>query len=234
MLTLRKAHERGHANYGWLNTNYTFSFANYYDPQHMGFRALRVINEDYVAPGQGFGTHGHRDMEIITYVLEGALAHKDSLGNGAQIVPGEVQRMTAGTGIQHSEFNASDSEQVHLLQIWLLPETQNLPPSYEQKAFSLVETPSDLKLVASRDGRDGSVTVHQSVDLYAAVLEPASEVVHVLQPGRHAWVQVARGQVTVNGQPMEAGDGAAISQEEKVAIATGPDHSAEFLLFDLA
>jgi redox-sensitive bicupin YhaK (pirin superfamily) len=170
MITIRKAKERGHANHGWLNTYHTFSFANYYDPKHMGFRSLRVINEDRVSPGNGFGTHGHRDMEIITYVLEGALEHKDSIGTGSVIERGDVQRMSAGTGIRHSEFNHSKTEPVHFLQIWLLPETEGLPPSYEQQNFSPAKTPGKLQLVAARDGREGAVTVHQDVDLYAAVL----------------------------------------------------------------
>jgi redox-sensitive bicupin YhaK (pirin superfamily) len=232
MLTIRKAEDRGHANHGWLNTYHTFSFANYYEPKHMGFRALRVINEDRVSPGNGFGTHGHRDMEIITYVLEGALEHKDSIGTGSVIQPGEVQRMSAGTGILHSEFNHSKSESVHFLQIWLLPEKEGLPPSYEQRNFSPAKTPGKLHLVAARDGRDAAVTVHQDVDLYAAVLEPGDRVSHSLQPQRHAWVQVARGAITLNGLSLDKGDGAAISEETDVVIEATTD--AEILLFDLA
>ena len=232
MLTIRKAEDRGHANHGWLNTYHTFSFANYYEPKHMGFRALRVINEDRVSPGNGFGTHGHRDMEIITYVLEGALEHKDSIGTGSVIQPGEVQRMSAGTGILHSEFNHSKSESVHFLQIWLLPEKEGLPPSYEQRNFSPAKTPGKLHLVAARDGRDAAVTGHQDVDLYAAVLEPGDRVSHSLQPQRHAWVQVARGAITLNGLSLDKGDGAAISEETDVVIEATTD--AEILLFDLA
>jgi hypothetical protein len=232
MLTIRKAEDRGHANHGWLNTYHTFSFANYYEPKHMGFRALRVINEDRVSPGNGFGTHGHRDMEIITYVLEGALEHKDSIGTGSVIQPGEVQRMSAGTGILHSEFNHSKTDSVHFLQIWLLPEKEGLPPSYEQRNFSPAKTPGKLHLVAARDGRDAAVTVHQDVDLYAAVLEPGDRVSHSLQSQRHAWVQVARGAITLNGLSLDKGDGAAISEETDVVIEATTD--AEILLFDLA
>ncbi|MDP8965002.1 MAG: pirin family protein [Cyanobacteriota bacterium] len=232
MITLRKAEDRGHANHGWLDSYHTFSFANYYDPKHMGFRALRVINEDRVTPGKGFGTHGHKDMEIITYVLNGAVEHKDSLGTGSVIKPGEVQRMSAGTGILHSEFNHSKTDALHLLQIWLLPETNKLPASYEQRAFAFAENPGQLLLVAAKDGREGAVTVHQDVDLYAAVLEPNQRVSHTLKPQRHAWVQVARGEVTLNGLSLEKGDGAAISEERDVVIEATTD--AEILLFDLA
>lgn len=232
MITVRKAEDRGHANHGWLNTYHTFSFANYYDPKHMGFRALRVINEDRVTPSAGFGKHGHRDMEIITYVLEGALEHKDSIGTGSVIYPGDVQRMSAGTGILHSEFNHSKTEPVHLLQIWLLPERNGIPPSYEQQNFSPAKNPGKLHLVASRDGRDGSVTVHQDVDLYAAVLQNGECISHILNPQRHAWVQVARGAITLNGLLLDTSDGAAISNETDVVIEATTD--AEFLLFDLA
>ncbi len=232
MITLRKAQERGHANHGWLDSNHTFSFANYYDPKHMGFRALRVINEDRVSPGMGFGTHGHRDMEIITYVLEGAIEHKDSIGTGSVIRPGEVQRMSAGTGIQHSEFNHSKTDPVHFLQIWLLPEREGLPPSYEQHNFSPAKTPGKLHLVAARDGREEAVTVHQDVDLYAAVLKEGDRISHSLKPQRHAWVQVARGAITLNGLALDTGDGAAISNETDVVIEGTID--AEILLFDLA
>lgn len=231
MITIRKAEDRGHANHGWLNTYHTFSFANYHNPKQMGFRALRVINEDSVSPGAGFGTHGHRDMEIITYVLKGALEHKDSLGTGSIITPGEVQRMSAGVGITHSEFNHSQTEPVHFLQIWLLPETNGLPASYEQRAFEHAQNPGKLHLVAARNGREGAVTVHQDVDLYATVLEPNQKVFHTLQPQRQAWVQVARGEVIVNGLPLIQGDGAAISEENIVVEAT---KGSEFLLFDLA
>jgi redox-sensitive bicupin YhaK (pirin superfamily) len=232
MLTLRPAAERGHADHGWLDTHHTFSFAGYYDPRHMGFRALRVINEDVVAPRGGFGTHHHEDMEIVTYVLDGALAHRDSLGNGATILPGEVQRMSAGTGIDHSEFNHSGDEPVHLLQIWILPERLGLTPSYEQRAFPLDTAKDDLLLVASRDGRDGSVTVHQDVALYAGRLAHGAKLERAIGAGRHAWVQVARGAVEVNGVALRAGDGLAASGEPKLAIAATED--AEILVFDLA
>ena len=232
MIKIRKAEDRGHANHGWLNTYHTFSFANYYDPKQMGFRALRVINEDRVSPGNGFGTHGHRDMEIITYVLEGALEHKDSIGTGSVIQPGEVQRMSAGTGIRHSEFNHSETEPVHFLQIWLLPEKEGLSPSYEQRNFSPAKTPGKLHFVAARDGQEISVTVHQDVDLYAAVLKGGGRIFHTLKPQRHAWVQVARGAITLNGLPLDTSDGAAISNETAVDIEATTD--AEILLFDLA
>jgi quercetin 2,3-dioxygenase len=232
MIAVRKSEARGHANHGWLDSYHTFSFANYYDRNYMNFRSLRVINEDVVNPGKGFGTHGHSDMEIITYVLEGALEHKDSLGTGAVIKPGEVQRMSAGTGIQHSEFNPSQTDPVHLLQIWLLPDTNGLPPSYEQRDFPLAERRGKLRLVAARDARDGAVKVHQDVDLYAAVLDKNSRVSHVLQPNRHAWIQVARGAVLLNGLTLEKGDGAAVSDEAELVMEAAED--AEFLLFDLA
>src|SRR5215813_10907972 len=231
MITRRLAQDRGHAQHGWLDSYHTFSFADYYDPRHMGFRTLRVINEDRVQPGKGFGTHPHRDMEIISYVLEGALAHKDSLGTGSVIRPGEVQRMTAGTGVTHSEFNPSRTEPVHFLQIWLLPERAGLPPSYEQRAFPTEEKQGRLRLVASPDGREGSVTIHQAVDLYASLLAPGQAVTHRLTPGRHAWVQVARGTVRLNDTALSAGDGAAASEETLLTMtATDP---AEVLLFDL-
>jgi quercetin 2,3-dioxygenase len=232
MIAVRKSEARGHANHGWLDSYHTFSFANYYDRNYMNFRSLRVINEDVVNPGKGFGTHGHSDMEIITYVLEGALEHKDSLGTGAVIKPGEVQRMSAGTGIQHSEFNPSQTDPVHLLQIWLLPDTNGLEPSYEQRDFPLAERRGKLRLVAARDARDGAVKVHQDVDLYAAVLDKNSRVSHVLQPNRHAWIQVARGAVLLNGLTLEKGDGAAVSDEAELVMEAAED--AEFLLFDLA
>jgi len=232
MLVHRPAAARGHANHGWLDSWHTFSFADYYDPQHMGFRALRVINEDFVNPGRGFGTHHHEDMEIITYVLEGELAHKDSLGNGAAIRPGEVQRMSAGTGIDHSEFNHSKDALVHLLQIWILPERRGLTPSYEQKVFPIEQTQNGLLLVAARDGRDGAVTVHQDVALYAGKLAAGARIEHALAPGRHAWLQVARGSVEVSGQKLRAGDGLAASDEAELAISASDD--AEVLLFDLA
>ena len=232
MITVRKSAARGHTNRGWLDSYHTFSFADYYDPNYMNFRSLRVINEDVVSPGKGFGTHGHSDMEIITYVLEGVLEHKDSLGTGATIKPGEVQRMSAGTGIQHSEFNHSQTDPVHLLQIWLLPDTNDLPPSYEQRDFPVAERRGKLRLVAARDARDGAVKVHQDVDLYAAVLDEKSRVSHALGLNRHAWVQVARGSVLLNGLALENGDGAAVSGESELIVEATAD--AEFLLFDLA
>jgi redox-sensitive bicupin YhaK (pirin superfamily) len=232
MITLRPSNERGHANFGWLDTYHTFSFGNYLDPEHMGFRSLRVINEDVVQPGQGFGTHPHRDMEIVTYVLEGALEHKDSMGNGSVIRPGDVQRMTAGTGVTHSEFNALKTEPVHLLQIWILPERNGLTPDYEQRAFDLDARRGQRVLIAARDGRDGAVTVHQNVDLFAAKLDPAQKLARDLKSGRHAWVQVARGEISLSGIPMKAGDGAAASKEKRLEISAAD--SAEILLFDLA
>ncbi|NJS12881.1 MAG: pirin family protein [Microcoleus sp. CSU_2_2] len=232
MIAIRKSEARGHANHGWLDSYHTFSFANYYDQNHMNFRSLRVINEDIINPGKGFGTHGHRDMEIITYVLAGALEHKDSLGTGAVIKPGEVQRMSAGTGIQHSEFNHSKTDPVHLLQIWLLPDTNGLSPSYEQQDFPVAERHGKLRLVAARDARYGAVKIHQDVDLYAAVLDKSSRVAHTLQANRHAWLQVARGSVLLNGWLLEKGDGAAVSDESELVVEATED--AEILLFDLA
>jgi redox-sensitive bicupin YhaK (pirin superfamily) len=232
MITIRPADQRGHADHGWLNTYHTFSFANYYDPAHMGFRSLRVINEDRVQGGQGFGTHSHRDMEILTYVLEGALEHNDSMNNGSIIFPGDVQRMTAGTGVAHSEYNHSDTEPVHFLQIWLMPEKSGIIPGYEQRTFLDEEKRGKLKLIGARDGRDEAVTIHQDVSLYSAVLEPGEKVSHDLTDGRHAWLQVARGAVTLNGTQLRQGDGAAISDEKTLEIeATEP---TEILLFDLA
>lgn len=233
MITIRPAQERGAANFGWLDSRHTFSFGNYYDPHHMGFADLRVINEDKVTPGKGFGTHGHRDMEIISYVLEGALEHKDSIGTGSVIRPGDVQRMSAGTGIQHSEFNASNTDPVHFLQIWLLPEKKGIEPGYEQKNFSEAEKRGTLRLMGSRDGRDGSITIHQNVDLYASVLSEGEAVDHTLPEGRVAWVQVARGAVQLNGHTLTAGDGAAISEESQITLQ-GAAESAEVLLFDMA
>ncbi|MBI4255045.1 MAG: pirin family protein [Candidatus Rokubacteria bacterium] len=232
MLTVRRAGERGHFDHGWLDTRHTFSFADYHDPGWMGFRGLRVINEDRVQPGAGFPTHGHRDMEILSYVLEGALEHRDSLGTGSVIRPGDVQRMSAGTGVMHSEFNASATEPVHFLQIWILPERRGLPPGYEQKRFSPEDTRGRLRLVAARDGADGAVTLHADARVYAALLEPGREVVHALAGGRHAWVQVARGAARVNGGALGAGDGAAVSDEPAVVLAGR--EPAEVLLFDLA
>jgi redox-sensitive bicupin YhaK (pirin superfamily) len=232
MIRVRRASERGHFDHGWLDTHHSFSFARYHDPRHMGFRALRVINEDRVAPGRGFGTHPHEDMEIVTYVLSGALAHRDSLGTGSTIRPGELQRMTAGTGITHSEFNPSEAEPVHLYQIWLLPEREGLEPSYEQQAFPEEERRDRLRLAASPDGRDGSLSIRQDARLYLTSLEGGREVSHELTPGRHAWVQVLRGGVALNGLAITAGDGAAVSDESALAIrAEGP---SEVLLFDLA
>lgn len=231
MINIRRAADRGHFDHGWLDTYHTFSFGDYYDPAHMGFRQLRVINEDRVHPGRGFATHGHQDMEIMTYVLDGALAHKDSMGNGSVIRPGDVQRMSAGTGVTHSEYNHSKSEPVHLLQIWILPERRGSEPSYEQKAFPEGERSDTLRLIASRDGRDGSVTIHQNVDVYATILTQVKSVRHELRPGRHAWVQVARGNVTLNGQALQQSDGAAVSLESTLDIA--PQGPAEILLFDL-
>ncbi len=232
MFTIRKADQRGHADHGWLNTYHTFSFADYYDPEHMGFRNLRVINEDRVQPGEGFPTHPHRDMEIITYVLEGALEHKDSMGNGSVIVPGEVQRMSAGTGITHSEFNHSRSEMVHFLQIWILPVRDGVKPGYEQKFYTDEEKRGKWRLIASADGRDNSVTIHQDVNLYAALLEAGEEIVHVIPQKRHVWLQVLRGQVVVNGHKMSHGDGLAVSREERLTVSA--DIPAEVLLFDLS
>jgi quercetin 2,3-dioxygenase len=231
MITVRKSSERGHFNFGWLDTYHTFSFGEYYDPRHMGFRSLRVINEDFVAPGAGFPTHGHRDMEIVTYVLEGGLAHRDSMGNGSTIRPGDVQRMSAGTGVRHSEFNDSEEERVHLLQIWILPAEAGTEPGYEEKKFEDDEKRNRLRVVASPDGRDGSVRVRQDADIYAALLEDGREVSHELRPGRHSWLQVARGAVELNGRRLEQGDGAAASGEARLNI-TGRG-SAEVLLFDL-
>ncbi|PYU08915.1 MAG: quercetin 2,3-dioxygenase [Acidobacteria bacterium] len=232
MLAIRRSQERGHANHGWLDTHYTFSFSDYYDPEHVHFRTLRVINDDRVAGGGGFPMHPHRDMEIVTYVLEGGLEHRDSMGNGSVIRPGDVQRMSAGTGVTHSEFNASKTEPVHLLQIWMFPERKGIKPSYEQKAFSEADKRSRLRLVASPDGRDGSVTIHQDNEMYATVLRKGETVRHELKPERHAWVQVARGSVKLNGQELAEGDGAAISEEKAIELAGVKD--AELLLFDLA
>lgn len=232
MITLRPANERGHANHGWLDTRYTFSFSDYYDPRQMGFRDLRVINEDQIAPGQGFGAHGHRDMEILTYVMAGQLAHRDSMGNGEAIHPHEWQRMSAGTGVRHSEFNASQSDPLHLYQIWILPETEGIKPGYEQKIFAPEEKAGALKLVASRDGRDGSLTIHQNASVYNALLRSGEAVEHRLDAGRHAWLQVVKGAVELNGNKMNAGDGAAISEEPSLDIKASAD--AEIVLFDLA
>ena len=232
MISIRKAEDRGHFDHGWLDTRHTFSFADYHDPKFVGFRTLRVINEDRVQPGQGFGTHPHRDMEIISYVLEGALAHEDSMGNGSAIRPGDVQRMTAGTGVLHSEFNHSKGEVVHFLQIWIRPDRQGLEPGYEQKSFPAEEKRGRLRLVASPDGRDGSVAIHQDVRLYVTLLRPGEEVAHPLDAGRHAWVQMARGEVDLDGERLRAGDGVAVSGEKAVTLRGRSD--AEALVFDLA
>jgi redox-sensitive bicupin YhaK (pirin superfamily) len=231
MIQVRKAAERGHFGHGWLDTYHTFSFADYFDPAHMGFRSLRVINEDRVQPGQGFGMHGHRDMEIITYVLEGALEHRDSLGNGSVLRPGELQHMTAGTGVRHSEFNPSEREQVHLYQIWIIPERQGLRPSYEQRGFPHEERQGRLRLVASPDGRDGSLAIRQDAEIYLSSLGETEQVTHKLEPGRHAWLQVLRGAVQVNGFSLVAGDGVAVSDEP--TLAAGATEPSEIMLFDL-
>lgn len=232
MIRIRKANDRGHADHGWLNTYHTFSFAGYYDPSFMGFRKLRVINEDRVEPGAGFPTHPHRDMEIITYILDGALAHRDSMGNGSVISGGEVQRMSAGTGITHSECNASKKQMVHFFQIWILPAQAGMTPGYEQKYFPVEEKDGRLRLIGSPDGRDGSVMIGQDVNLYAALVRRGGVVLHSLPRGRYAWLQVARGSVEVNGTLLGPGDGAAVSGEDVLRMA-GVDE-AEFLLFDLA
>jgi len=231
-IVLRPSAERGHAHHGWLDTHHTFSFAHYYDPRHMGYRDLRVINEDVIEPGTGFGTHGHRDMEIVTYIVEGALEHRDSTGKRAVIRRGEVQRMTAGTGIQHSEVNASASEPVKLLQIWLLPDREGLKPGYEQTMFAETARHNRLTLLAAPDGRDGALSIHQDVDLYGALLDAGHAVELPLRPGRGAWVQVVAGQVETEGRKLSAGDGAAIEGTDTVRLSALAD--SEFLLFDLA
>src|SRR5215468_4967179 len=232
MITVRRAGERGIANHGWLDSRHSFSFGHYYDPKHMGFGPLRVINEDRVRPGGGFDTHGHRDMEIISYVLEGALEHRDSIGTGSVIRPGDVQRMSAGSGIRHSEYNHSTDEPVHFLQIWLLPDEEGLTPSYEQKTFADGDKQGRLRLVASRDGRAGSVRIHQDAGLYASLLDKDEEVKHTLAAGRRGWIQVVRGGVELNGKGLRAGDGAAASDLPTLAVKATADGS-EFLLFDL-
>ena len=231
MMTIRRAEDRGHADHGWLDSHHTFSFADYYDPAHMGFRALRVINEDRIQGGQGFGTHPHRDMEIISYVLEGGIEHRDSMGTGSVIRPDEVQRMSAGTGVTHSEFNASKSETAHFLQIWLQPSARGIKPSYEQKAFPKAEKAGRLRVVAAPDGRDGSVTIHTDAVVYAGLFENGEAAELPLPPGRQAWVQVARGNVRVNGRDLKAGDGAAISEEPRVKVEGAG--GGEVLVFDL-
>ena len=232
MITIRRAKDRGHANHGWLDSHHTFSFADYYDPEHMGFRALRVINDDRVKGGNGFGSHPHRDMEIISYVLEGALAHKDSTGTGAVIKPGDVQRMSAGSGVAHSEYNASKTETVHFLQIWLLPDKRGIEPSYEQKTFTDADKRGRLRLVAARDARDGAVKIHTDASLYAGLFAAGESAELALASGRHAWVQVARGEVKVNGNVVKDGDGVAFTDEAKVIVEGTAD--GEVLVFDLA
>ena len=231
MLSIRRSNERGHAQHGWLDSFHSFSFADYYDPEHMGFGALRVINEDRVRPGQGFGTHGHRDMEIISYVLEGGLAHKDSMGNGSVIRPGDVQRMSAGTGVMHSEFNASDKEGVHFLQIWIEPSKRGVKPGYEEKRFDAESKRGQLRLVASPDGADGSVTINQDARLFAALLDGSDQVDHELAPGRRAYLHVIRGEIEANGEKLGAGDALKVSGESRVRLAGA--RGAEVLLFDL-
>ncbi len=232
MLELRKAGDRGHANHGWLDSFHSFSFADYYDPAHMGFGALRVINEDRIQPGKGFGTHGHRDMEIISYVLEGALAHKDSMGNGSSIVPGDVQRMSAGKGVLHSEYNHAADSVTHFLQIWIEPDVTGIPPSYEQTHFDAASRRGRLRLVASPDGREGSVRIHQDAYVYAALLDGAERAAQALAGGRRAYVHAARGNVTVNGQPLAAGDALKATDTAEIVLENGD--KAEVLLFDLA
>ena len=232
MIQIRPSRERGHYDHGWLDTYHTFSFADYYDANYTQFRALRVMNEDRVAPGQGFGTHPHHDMEIVTYVLEGALEHRDSMGNGEVLRPGEFQRMSAGTGITHSEFNPSAAESVHLYQMWLLPSRTGLEPSYEQKTFPIEERCNQLRLVASPDAAEGSLLIHQDARIFLSNIDEAEEVQHELAPERHAWLQVLRGGVELNGQPLEAGDGAAVSSEASLTLRARTP--AEILLFDLA
>jgi len=231
MIALRKSSDRGHADHGWLQSDHTFSFADYYDPQEMGWGPLRVINEDRVQPGKGFGTHGHRDMEIISYVLSGQLQHKDSMGNGTVIRPGDVQRMSAGTGVQHSEFNPSPTAPVHFLQIWIQPEMRGIAPGYEEKHFAPEDKQGRLRLVASRDGREGSVTIHQDADLFASLLSPQEQVSHRIAAGRLAYVHLVKGAVRVNGIALKTGDAAKIEAEESLEITA--DEDSELLLFDL-
>jgi quercetin 2,3-dioxygenase len=232
MIRIRRADDRGRTELGWLDSRHTFSFGDYRDPAHAGFRSLRVLNDDRVAPGSGFGTHGHRDMEILSYVLDGALEHRDSMGNGSVIRPGDVQRMTAGTGVSHSEFNPSPDEAVHLLQIWILPSAKKLAPGYEQKFFSDEERTGRLRLIASEDGSEGSVRIHQDARLYAAIIDAGDTLTHELKADRYGWLQVARGSVGLNDLELKQGDGAAISQESELTIAARDQ--AEVLLFDLA
>lgn len=234
MISIRRSDDRGHANHGWLDSHHTFSFANYFDPRHMGFRALRVINEDRVAPAEGFPTHAHRDMEIVSYVLDGALEHKDSMGTGSVIRPGDVQRMSAGTGVRHSEYNASREENVHFLQIWIQPDQAGIAPGYEQKRFEPADKRGTLRLVASPDGADGSVTIHADARLYAGLFTAGERAELPLAKGRHSWVHVARGAARVNGQELAAGDGLAISEAERVVVEGTATGEGEVLVFDLA
>jgi len=234
MITIRRAEDRGHFDHGWLDTRHTFSFADYRDERFMGFSDLRVINEDRVRPGMGFGTHGHRDMEILSYVLEGELAHRDSMGNGSTIRPGEVQRMSAGTGVTHSEQNPSRESPVHFLQIWILPGEQGIRPGYEQRAFPEADRKGRLRVLASRDGRDGSITIHQDAAMLGTLLSPGERVRHEIPEGRVAWVQVARGEVSVNGQRLRAGDGLAAVDEAALDVEGAGDGVADVLVFDLA
>ena len=231
MINIRRSNERGHANHGWLDTHFSFSFADYYDPQFMGFRDLRVINEDFVEPGQGFPKHGHRDMEIITYMISGELSHRDSMGNGETIRPNEVQRMTAGTGVLHSEYS-SPTDRTHLLQIWILPEKRNLQPGYEQKLFPSEDKNGQLRLIASRGGDDGSIHINQDVKLYASIMKSGEELKFDIANDRHAWIQLISGSLEVNGKKLEAGDGAAVSDEKSLTLSSLTDNT-EFLLFDL-
>jgi len=232
MIRIRRSEERGHARHGWLDSHHTFSFADYYDPAHMGFRSLRVINDDRVSPGRGFGGHGHRSMEIVSYVVEGGLEHKDSMGHGSVIRPGEVQLMSAGTGVMHSEFNSSKTDGLRFLQIWILPRAQGGPPRYLQREFPPEERSGKLRLLVSPNGKDDSLVIQQDASIYGSLLDSGQSVAHPLAAGRHAWVQVVRGSVEVNGLRLSEGDGAAISEEETVLL-TGLD-AAELLLFDLA
>jgi len=231
MIALRPGAERGHANHGWLDSFHSFSFADYHDPEHSGYGVLRVINEDWVQPGTGFGMHGHHDMEIITYLLDGELEHKDSMGNGSIILPGDVQRMSAGTGVHHSEFNPSSKQPVHLLQIWIEPNVRGVAPGYEQRSIAAAEKRGRLRLIASADGRDGSVTIHQDVAVYVAVIDGGNALTHALAPGRRAYVHVARGRVGINGRTLQAGDAVKIADEP--AVTLGGAQGAEILLFDL-
>jgi quercetin 2,3-dioxygenase len=232
MITFRRARDRGHADLGWLDSWHSFSFSSYYDPRFMGYRSLRVINDDRIAPSMGFGTHGHEDMEIITYVLSGALEHKDSMGTGSVLRPGDVQRMSAGTGVMHSEFNASAQEPVHLLQIWIEPDTAGVKPRYGEKHFSQGERRNRLRLVSSHDGRDGSLAIHQDADVYATILDANASVTHPLKSGRHVWLQIAKGSAEVDGAALAEGDAAAISDQPSLTIRSAA--GAEILLFDLA